>query len=82
MGRKCVIQSLNVAEIVLENILIAMERITFSKDEAAFIVGGTKKLETMISDGKIRAEKGCNAQNSKWKCNAADVLRQCRNMRK
>ena len=82
MGRKCLIQSLNVAEIWLENILLATERIIFSKDEAAYIVGGSRKLESLISSGKIRAEKGCNAQNSKWKCNAADVLRYCRNMRK
>lgn len=73
---------MNVAEIWLENILLATEQIIFSKDEAAYIVGGTRKLEALIAAGKIRAEKGCNAQNSKWKCNAADVLRHCRNMRK
>lgn len=78
---KCLVTSVNPSEILLENILLAMERQTFCKDTAAKIVGGVKKLEDLIAAGKINAEKGCNAQNSKWKCNAADVLRHCRNMR-
>ncbi len=72
----------NPKEILLENILIAMERLTFSKDTAAMIVGGPTKLERLIAAGKIYAEKGKCAQNSKWKCNAAQVLMHCRNMRK
>ena len=78
---KCLITSVNPAEIMLENILCVMERETFSKDTAAKIVGGVKKLEDLIASGKIEAVKGCNAQNSKWRCNAAQVLRHCRNMR-
>ena len=74
--------NVNPKEILLENILIAMERVTFSKDVSAMIVGGAKRLETLISEGKVFAEKGTCAQNSKWKCNAAHVLRHCRNMRK
>lgn len=80
MGRRYV-TSVNPSEILLENIFRVMERQTFCKDTAAKIVGGVKKLEDLIASGKIYAEKGCNAQNSKWKCNAADVLRHCRNMR-
>lgn len=75
------VTSVNPAEIELENIFRVMERLTFCKDTAASIVGGPKKLEALIAEGKIHAEKGCNAQNSKWKCNAAQVLRYCRNMR-
>lgn len=78
---KCLITSVNPAEIMLENIFRVMEREIFCKDTSAKIVGGTKKLEDLIAAGRIRAEKGCNAQNSKWRCNAADVLRHCRNMR-
>lgn len=78
---RCIVTSVNPAEIQLENIFRVMSRLTFCKDTAASIVGGTKKLENLIAAGKINAEKGCNAQNSKWKCNAADVLRNCRNMR-
>ncbi len=72
----------NPKEILLENILIAMERLTFSKDTAASIVGGPTRLERLIAAGKIYAEKSSCAQNSKWKCNAAQVLMHCRNMRK
>lgn len=79
---KCLVTSLNPAEIQLENIFLIMERFTFCKDVAATIVGGPKKLEELIASGKIEADKGSNAQNSKWKCNAAQVLRHCRNMRK
>lgn len=79
---KCLIKSVNPAEIQLENIYRATERLTFCKDVAAQIVGGPGKLMTLIAQGKISAEKGTNAQNSKWRCNAAQVLRHCRNMRK
>lgn len=79
---KSLITSVNPAEIMLENIFLIMEKETFCKDKAAKIVGGEKKLENLIAAGKIEAVKGCNAQNSKWKCNAAQVLRHCRNMRK
>ena len=71
----------NPKEILLENILIAMEEVTFSKDTAARIVGGIKRLEDLIASGEIYAEKGTSAQNSKWKCNASHVLRHCRNFR-
>lgn len=80
MGNR--ITSVNPEKIMLENILLAMGDVTFSKDISAKIVGGVKKLENLIAAGKIEAEKGCNAQNSKWKCNAAQVLRHCRNLRK
>ena len=81
MGRNFV-TSVNPAEIQLENIFLAMAGETFSKDTAAKIVGGTKKLERLIAAGEIEALKGCNSQNSKWKCNAAQALKHCRNMRK
>lgn len=76
------ITSVNTAEIVLENIFLALQGMTFSKDTSARIVGGPGKLENLIAAGKIEAEKGTNAQNSKWKCNAVQVLMHCRNMRK
>lgn len=79
---KFLVTSLNAAEVQLENIFMVMERFDFCKDTAATIVGGPKKLEELIAAGKIIADKGTNAQNSKWRCNAAQVLRHCRNMRK
>lgn len=80
MGR-CMVTSVNPEAIQLENIYLAMSGLTFCKDTAARIVGGRKRLEALISEGKIAAEKPTLKQNGKWYCNAADVLRHCRNMR-
>ncbi|MDE7441682.1 MAG: hypothetical protein K2M69_05920 [Muribaculaceae bacterium] len=74
-------KSVNVTEIMLGNILSVMEGFNFSKDMSATIVGGTKKLERLVAAGKIEAVKESHARNGKWKCNAAQVLRHCRDMR-
>ena len=76
------IKSFNPEAAQLENILIATENLTFCKREASAIVGGNLRLERLVAAGEIRAEKRAKAQNGKWWCNAADVLRHCRNMRK
>lgn len=75
------VKNVNPAEIELENIFLVMDGLNFSKDTSAMIVGGKMKLTNLIAAGKIRAVKEQPKQNSKWKCNAADVLRYCRNMR-
>lgn len=80
MGRFHV-TSVNPSEILLENILRVMSTETFCKDKAAKIVGGTKRLQDLIAAGEITAEKPSNSQNGKWFCNAAQVLRHCRNAR-
>ncbi len=67
----------NSSEMLLENILAFMENETFCKDKAAKIVGGEKKLESLIRSGEIRAEKLTAKQNGKWFCKASDVLRHC-----
>lgn len=59
-----------------------MEGRTFSKDDAARIVGGEARLERLIAEGSIRADKPSAAQNGKWRCDAAQVLRHCRDMRR
>lgn len=76
------VTSVNPAEIMLENIFAVMQNDYFSKDRAARIVGGEKKLLDLIASGKIKAEKTSNKQNGTWYCNAAQVLQHCRNMRK
>lgn len=76
------LQPINIEKIHLENIMLALEGLTFSKDVSERIIGSRKKLFELISKGEIRAYKGKNVQNSKWQCNAADVMRHCRNMRK
>lgn len=75
------VTALNPKEILLDNILNIMSGEYFSKDLSAKIVGGSKKLEDLIAAGKIEAHKPTNVQNGKWFCNAAQVLRHCRNMR-
>lgn len=79
---KFLVTSVNPKEILLENILAVMSDEYFSKDLSAKIVGGVKKLENLIAAGKIEATKPNNVQNGKWFCNAAHVLKHCRNMRK
>jgi hypothetical protein len=73
---------MNTAAIQLENILLAMADKYFGKTEAARIVGGRARLVRLIESGEIRADKKSVRQNGRWYCNAADVLRHCRNMRK
>lgn len=78
---KFLVTSVNPKEFLLENILAIMSDEYFSKDLSAKIVGGVKKLEDLIAAGAIEAHKPNNVQNGKWFCNAAQVLRHCRNMR-
>ncbi len=81
MGRFKVTE-VNPEAIQLENIFAVMATESFGKDLSAKIVGGVKKLEDLIASGAIEAHKPNNVQNGKWFCNAAQVLRHCRNMRR
>ena len=65
----------NSAELQLATIYHMMNTKTFGFRYSAEIVGGRGKLERLIGDGKIRAEKANDSQNGKWQCNAADVLK-------
>ncbi|NDV81292.1 hypothetical protein D0T87_04780 [Bacteroides sp. 51] len=62
----------------LANIMLAMNDKSFGQREAAKIVGSRTRLFKLVGDGSIRAEKPTKAQNGKWFCNAADVLRYAR----
>ena len=69
-------QPYNEAEARLQVILRLMNDKNFGLRYSEKIVGGRARLERLIVEGKIRAEKGnVNAQNGKWLCNASDVLR-------
>lgn len=81
MGGRCRITEVNPSEILLENILNIMSDFTFCKTEAMRIVGGEKRLTDLIAAGEIEASKPTVSQNGKWYCNAAQVLRHCRNTR-
>lgn len=78
-GRLMIVVS---SDVLLENILLAMEEIPLSKTQAARIVGSEKKLETLVDRGDIRADKPTARQNGKWFCNGGDVLRHCANHRR
>lgn len=62
----------------LHAIYVAMSDKVFGYRMASTIVGGRTRLDRLIIEGKIRAEKQSQAQNGKWRCNAADVLRYVR----
>lgn len=72
---------INPNDVLLECIFLATEGSFIGKDAAARIVGGEKKLERFISEGKIFAEKRSSARNGKWYCRLSDVLKHPRNMR-
>lgn len=60
----------------LETIFHVMNGETFGLRTSERIVGGKSRLEKLITEGKVRAEKvNGKAQNGKWQCNASDVLR-------
>lgn len=66
----------NEAEARLQTILRLMNDRTFGKRMSEQLVGGRARLERLIVEGKIRADKAnASAQNGKWQCNASDVLR-------
>ena len=51
-----------------------LESVVFSYRKAVRIVGGEKRLERLLLDGKIRYEKPEGSRNSMWQFNAADVI--------
>lgn len=63
------------AEDKLETIYIAMNNKYFGRRYSEEIVGGRTRLFRLIGEGEIRADKPNKCQNGKWRCNAADVLR-------
>lgn len=72
-------ENLSYEQDVLTTILRVMNDKTFGFRFSEKIVGGRARLERLIVEGKVRAEKGNSmAQNGKWLCNASDVLRYAR----
>lgn len=59
----------------LTMLLLVMNRHTFGYREAAEIIGGRARLDRLIGQGRVRAEKKSMTQNGKIYCNAGDVLR-------
>lgn len=58
----------------LTQIYLLMGKHVFGYRMAASIVGGRARLDRLIGEGRVQAEKRSSAQNAKWYCNAAQVL--------
>lgn len=71
--------NVDVNALKLEAIYRRTKDVIFSKSISAKIVGGRVRLERLVGEGKIRADKPTNSQNGKWFCNASDVLRYAKN---
>lgn len=56
-------------------VLKVAKGIMFSKNVAQAFVGGRSRLERLVAENKIRAEKTTDKQNGRWECNADDVLK-------
>lgn len=59
----------------ISRIYDATSGVMFSKNMAAKIVGGRRRLEELVGRGKIHVTKRTNHQHGIWKCRASDVLR-------
>lgn len=58
-----------------QEVLKAAKGVMFSKNIAQSLVGGRSRLERLVAEKKIHAEKTTDKQNGRWQCNAADVLK-------
>lgn len=59
----------------LQQIMKAAEKVTLSKNQAAILVGGQRRLERLAAEKKIAYVKTTDKQNGRWECKASDVLR-------
>lgn len=64
-----------------ETLKIVLNRKSFSKKEAESIVGGETRFASLCDKGKIRYKITGGAKNSRWACNAWDVIKNARIMR-
>lgn len=56
------------------DIIAAFRGVSFSKTQAAKLVGGRTRLESLVAQGKIIARKTSSRQNGKWFCDGIDVI--------
>lgn len=54
------------------------EKQEVSWKKAAVLIGGEKRLEALMEEGKIRFFKPDGARNTKWRFNLADIVRNSR----
>lgn len=60
---------------LLDNILAYFEKRGFSKNEAADIVGGRKRLMMLIEMGEVDVRTNEKIPHGKWQCRGESVLR-------
>lgn len=54
---------------------MAAECVTLSKNQAAILVGGRRRLERLAAEKKISYVKTTDKKNGRWECKGSDVLR-------
>lgn len=59
----------------LQEIMMAAEGVTFSKNQSALLVGGRRRLERLAAEKKISYVKTTDKKNGRWECKGSDVLR-------
>lgn len=59
----------------LQQIMRAAENVTFSKNQAAALVGGRRRLERLTAESRITYVKTTDKKNGRWECKGSDVLR-------
>lgn len=59
----------------LQQIMKASEKVTFSKNQSAVLVGGRRRLERLTAEKKISYVKTTDKKNGRWECKGSDVLR-------
>lgn len=59
----------------LQEIMMAAECVTLSKNQAAILVGGRRRLERLAAEKKISYVKTTDKKNGRWECKGSDVLR-------
>ena len=59
----------------LQEIMMAAEGVTFSKNQSSALVGGRRRLERLAAEKKIAFIKTTDKKNGRWVCKGSDVLR-------
>jgi hypothetical protein len=54
------------------------EKHDVSWKKAAVLVGGEKRLERLMAEGRVRFNKPEGAANTKWRFNLADIVKNAR----
>lgn len=58
-----------------QSLLRRTERLHVSYRKAVMLVGGEKRLERLMLDGKVRYSKPEGSANTMWRFNLADIVR-------